>query len=64
MKQEEIGQLSLEDLNDRLISTTEKLEKLMITHKVSFLENPLEIKFLRRTVARLKTELTKRNRQA
>ncbi|HLV41116.1 MAG TPA: 50S ribosomal protein L29 [Brumimicrobium sp.] len=64
MKQEEITQLSLEDLKDRLDNSTEKMGKLILTHKVSPLENPLQIKTLRKTVARLNTELTKRNSQA
>jgi len=64
MKQEEINQLTVEDLNDRLITSTDKLNQLKMTHKLSFLENPLEIRALRRTIARIKTELTKRANQA
>lgn len=64
MKQEEITQLSLNDLKDRLDTTTEKIGKIMLTHKVSPLENPMQIKSLRKTIARLSTELTKRNTQA
>jgi large subunit ribosomal protein L29 len=64
MKQEEITQLSLEDLKDRLDNSTEKMEKMILTHKVSPLENPLQIKSLRKTIARLNTELTKRISQA
>jgi len=64
MKQEEITQLSLEDLKDRLDNSTEKMGKIILTHKVSPLENPLQIKSLRKTIARLNTELTKRNSQA
>tara|TARA_B100000508_G_scaffold75230_1_gene58698 strand:+ start:172880 stop:173074 length:195 start_codon:yes stop_codon:yes gene_type:complete len=64
MKQEEIVQLSLEDLKDRLDESNEKMEKLVLTHKVSPLENPLQIRSLRKTIARLNTELTKRNKEA
>ena len=64
MKQEEINQLSMEGLNDQLISSSEKMKKLILTHKVSYLENPLQITKLRKTIARLQTELTKRNNQA
>ncbi|PKR81225.1 50S ribosomal protein L29 [Brumimicrobium salinarum] len=64
MKQEEITQLSVEDLKDRLDNSTEKMEKMILTHKVSPLENPLQIKVLRRTIARLNTELTKRKKLA
>ena len=64
MKQEEIVQLSAEDLQDRLDESRENLEKLILTHKVSPLENPMQIKALRRTIARLNTEVIKRNQQA
>ena len=64
MKQEEITQLSLNDLKDRLDTTSEKIAKITLTHKVSPLENPMQIKKLRKTIARLNTELTKRNKQA
>jgi len=64
MKQEEISQLSIEDLKDNLLSSTEQMEKLIMTHNVSYLENPLQIRNLRKTIARLNTELTKRSSQA
>ena len=64
MKQVEISQLSLEDLNDQLLSSNEKMGKLLLSHKVSYLENPMQIRELRKTIARIKTEMTKRKRQA
>lgn len=38
----------------------ETLVKMKLNHAVSPLENPMTIKDNRRTIARLKTELTKR----
>lgn len=64
MKQEEIIQLSAEDLQDRLDEAVEKMDKLRLTHKVSPLENPAVITALRKTVARLNTEVSKRKHQA
>lgn len=64
MKQEEIIQLTAEDLQDRLDEARENLEKLILSHKVSPLENPLQIRSLRRTIARLNTEVIKRKQQA
>ena len=64
MKQEEIVQLNAEDLQDRFDEAKEKMEKLILTHKVSPLENPLQIRLLRKTIARLNTELNKRKNQA
>jgi large subunit ribosomal protein L29 len=64
MKQQEIVQLSVGDLQERVADFKEQLIKLELTHAVSPLENPLQIRELRKTVARLSTELTKREKQA
>ncbi|MDX1446841.1 50S ribosomal protein L29 [Lishizhenia sp.] len=64
MKQEEINQLSVEDLKNRIEESVEKMAKLELTHAVSPLENPLQIRELRRSIARLNTEMTKRQKQA
>ena len=64
MKQQEIVQLSVGDLQERVADFKEQLIKLELTHAVSPLENPLQIRELRKTVARLSTELTKRENQA
>jgi large subunit ribosomal protein L29 len=64
MKQEEIVQLSLEDLNDRLDEAREKMQSMLVNHAVAPLENPMQIQSLRKTIARLNTELVKRNTQA
>lgn len=64
MKQQEITKLSVQDLKDQIANTSQTLAKMKLTHKVSPIENPLQIKTMRKTVARLKTELTKREAQA
>lgn len=64
MKQEEITKLSVEDLRGHVGTMTEQLAKMKLTHSVAPLENPIQIRNLRKTVARLKTELTKREAQA
>ena len=58
MKQKEIIKLSKEDLQDKLVENQEQLEELRMTHSISPLENPLEIKRLRRIVARIKTAVS------
>tara|TARA_B100001063_G_scaffold61722_1_gene55879 strand:+ start:764 stop:943 length:180 start_codon:yes stop_codon:yes gene_type:complete len=58
MKQKEIMKLSKEDLQDKLVENQKQLEELKMTHSISPLENPLEIKRLRRTVARIKTAIS------
>jgi len=64
MKQEEITKLSDKDLQDQLSNRTEQLQKMKLGHAVSPMENPLQIRHLRRSIARLKTELTKRQAEA
>jgi len=64
MKQQEITKASVEDLRTQAANLTEQLEKMKLTHAVAPLENPLQIRHARRTIARVKTELTKREAQA
>tara|TARA_B100001250_G_scaffold167402_1_gene144153 strand:- start:644 stop:826 length:183 start_codon:yes stop_codon:yes gene_type:complete len=55
MKQNEIKKLSKEDLEEKLKEFESSLEDLKIKHSISPIENPLEIKKIRRIIARLKT---------
>ena len=58
MKQTEIVKLSKEDLQDKLMEYQKQLEELKMTHAISPLENPLQIKKARRIVTRLKTAIS------
>ncbi|MEK9613848.1 MAG: 50S ribosomal protein L29 [Flavobacteriaceae bacterium] len=58
MKQSEINNLSKEDLQDKLAEFQKQLEELKMTHAISPLENPLQIKTARRVIARIKTALS------
>lgn len=64
MKQAEITKLSVEDIKSKIGEMGDKLERMKLTHSVSPIENPIQIKDLRKTIARLNTELTKREAQA
>ena len=64
MKQQEITKMSDADVKDQISTITEQLAKMKLSHSVAPMENPLQIRKVRRTVARLKTELTKREAQA
>ena len=55
MKQNEIKKLSKEDLEEKLKEFEISLKDLKIKHLISPIENPLEIKKIRRIIARLKT---------
>jgi large subunit ribosomal protein L29 len=52
--------LSEIDLNARIHEDGQRLKKLEFAHAISPLESPVNIRMLRKDIARLKTELTKR----
>jgi large subunit ribosomal protein L29 len=52
--------MSAEDLKSRVQEDELRLKKLEFAHAISPLENPMSIRALRRDIARLKTELHKR----
>jgi large subunit ribosomal protein L29 len=58
MKNSEIENLSLEELQDKLAAFQKQMSDLKMNHAVSPLENPLQIKTVRKTVARLLTAIT------
>jgi large subunit ribosomal protein L29 len=60
MKQEDIRNLSNDDLQENLAESKANLNRLKMNHAVSPLENPKQISSVRKTVARLKTEIRKR----
>ena len=61
MKNAEIDKLSIEDIETKIGELVKKLKDLKMNHKVSPIENPIQIKFLRRDIARLKTAIVNRN---
>ena len=52
--------LNEQDLQARINEDEQRLKKLEFAHAISPLENPMSIRALRREVARLKTELRKK----
>jgi len=48
------------ELQDFLVSEREKLTRMKMSHAVSPLENPLQLKVIRKTIARLMTEISRR----
>lgn len=60
MKQKEIKDLSVAELQEKLSQTQKTYNDLKMAHAISPIENPLQIRTVRRTVARLSTELSKR----
>jgi large subunit ribosomal protein L29 len=60
MKNSEITGLSQEELVARIAEEKENLVKLKFAHTISAIENPTRITKVRRTIAQLNTEMTKR----
>lgn len=60
MKQSVIRELSTAELQEKLADEQARLGKLNLTHAVSPLENPLELRVARKTIARMLTELKNR----
>jgi large subunit ribosomal protein L29 len=60
VKQEVIKELSTEELIERLETEKAQLVKMKLHHAVSPIENPQKIKEARKGIARIKTELRKR----
>lgn len=58
MKKAEIKNLSVEELKNQLAETKANYNKVKLAHRISPIENPIQIRDLRRTIARLQTELT------
>ncbi len=62
MKQKEIVILTDDELKDKLSAFQKNLYDIKLTHAVSPVENPLQIRNIRRAIARLKTECVRRNK--
>jgi large subunit ribosomal protein L29 len=57
MKKEEIKELSIKDLRDRIEVAEKAYRELKVTHAISPVDNPAKITADRREIARLKTVL-------
>lgn len=64
MKTSEILELSTEEIVSRISEEKNNLTKLKFAHTVSAIENPSRISKVRKEIARLNTELTKRKAAA
>jgi len=63
MKQSEIKDLSTAELTEKLAELKKSYGELKMAHAIQPLDNPLQIRATRRVVARIATELTKRDVQ-
>ena len=60
MKTSEIKDLTTEEIREKIETEKAALTKMKMNHAVSPLENPMLIRTTRRNIARLMTELSKR----
>ena len=60
MKITEIRNMTIDELNEKLNDASKKLSQLKFNNSVQTIENPLEIKTLRRQIAKLKTILNEK----
>jgi len=63
MRQSEIKETSTADLQEKLADSRKAYSDLKMAHAISPLENPIQLRSQRRTIARIETELTKRDVQ-
>jgi len=63
MKNADIRALSLEDLKQHINTEKTNGQTLRFAHAISPLENPIRLKQSRKNVARLLTELTRREKE-
>ena len=60
MKSAEIKELTIAELQERIATERENLTRMRLNHSISPLDNPLQIRVARKTIARLATELRAR----
>jgi len=60
MKTKEVRELETRDLAERIATEEARYNQMKLNHTISPLENPSQIKLLRRDIARMKTILRER----
>ena len=60
MKIAEIREIATSELAERIQTEVANYNQMVLNHSISPLENPAQIKKLRRTIARMKAELRQR----
>jgi large subunit ribosomal protein L29 len=56
----DLKDLTVQELRDKLAEERQTLHKLRFSHAVSPIENPMQLRFKRKDIARVLTELRKR----
>ena len=61
MKATELRDLTVKELNDKLLDSKKELFNLRFQHAVNQLENPMRIKAVKKDIARINTILTEKS---
>ncbi len=64
MKAKEIADLTTDEIKEKIGIESEAFNKMRLNHAVAAFENPIQLRHKRREIARLKTELRKRELSA
>ena len=60
MKMSEVREFTTKELEERIETEKNTLVRMRLNHAVSPLDNPMKLKFARKDIARMMTELNKR----
>ena len=60
MKTSEIKELTTAEIAEKLENGKEEMVRMCLNHSVNPLDNPMKIRYARKNVARLSTEIRKR----
>ena len=60
MKMSEIKEFTTKELEERIETEKNTLVRLRLNHAVSPLDNPMKLKYARKNIARMMTELNQR----
>lgn len=63
MKTREIKELTTNELQEQIGAKREELSRLTLNHAISPIDNPAQIREIRKTIARMATELRQRELQ-
>lgn len=64
MKQTQVKEASTSELQEELMKLKKAYSDLKMAHSLSPLENPMQLRTMRKSIARIATELTKRELNA
>ena len=60
MKIKEVRELETKDLVERIEAEVAKYDQMKLNHAITPLENPMQLRALKKDIARMKTELRQR----